>query len=510
MPDQANRNEAETRAELIEPALTDADWGIAEGSRVRREITIETLEKWLSVPAENEHLEFKEASKSYRVDDVLKYCVALSNEGGGHFILGVTNDYPRKVIGTQAFASEKQLNKLKLSIVEQLHIRVNTHEIMHCDGRVLVFEIPARPAGQALSFKGRYLMRVGESLVSMTPDRLKEIFAETNEDWFVQTAMEYVSAEEVIALLDTKIYFDLLNLPYPTQLAILQRLEKEGLVQSQSGKWAATNLGAILLAKDISQFSIAIARKADRFVLYDGTGTGKTRTRKEVEGESGYVVRFENLVNFVHNEAPRNYILEETVRIEQRMFPKPALRELIANALIHQDFSISGASVMIEMYTDRVEISNPGKPIIQVDRFIDGYRSRNEQLAGLMRRLGICEEKGSGIDKVIQHVEAFQLPAPDFREDDIRTTVVLYSHVDFSEMSRQDRIRACYQHCCLRYVSKKYMTNASLRKRFQLADTQAASVSHVIAFTKESGLIRLDERNGSASFRYTRYLPFWA
>ncbi len=151
------------------------------------------------------------------------------------------------------------------------------------------------------------------------------------------------------------------------------------------------------------------------------------------------------------------------------MFPKQALRELIANALIHQDFSIGGASVMIEMYTDRVEISNPGKPIIQTDRFIDGYQSRNERLADIMRRLGICEEKGSGIDKVIQQVEVFQLPAPDFREDDIRTTVVLYSHVDFSEMSRQDRIRACYQHCCLRYVFNEPMTNSSLRTRFQLA-----------------------------------------
>ena len=471
-------------------------------------ISIETLEKWLSVSAENEHLEFKAASESYSFDDVLKYCVALSNEGGGHFILGITNDHPRKVTGTQAFASEKQLNKLKLSIVDRLHIRVNTHEIMHCDGRVLVLEIPARPAGQPLSLNGSYLMRAGESVVGMTSDRLKEIFAETNEDWFVQTAMEYVSAEEVIALLDTTIYFDLLNLPYPEPLAVLQRLEKEGLVQSQSGKWATTNLGAILLAKDISKFSIAIARKAVRFVLYDGTG--KTKTNKEITGGSGYVVKFEGLVNFVHDVAPRNYILEETVRTERRMFPKLALRELIANALIHQDFSVGGASVMIEMYTDRVEISNPGKPIIQVERFIDGYRSRNERLADIMRRLGICEEKGSGIDKVIQSVEVFQLPAPDFREDDIRTTAILYSHVDFSEMGRQDRIRACYQHCCLCYVSRKHMTNASLRKRFQLTDTQAASVSHVIAFTKESGLIRLDKKNESASPRYTRYLPFWA
>ncbi len=470
-------------------------------------ISIETLEKWLSVSAENEHLEFKAASKSYRVDNVLRYCVALSNEGGGHFILGVTNDHPRKVTGTQAFASAKKLNNLKRSIVDQLRIRVDVDEIEHPDGRVLVFEIPARPAGQPLGLNGHYLMRAGESVVGMPPDRLKEIFAETNEDWFVQTAMEYVSAEEVIALLDTKIYFELLNLPYPTQPAVLQRLEEEGFVQSQSGKWAATNLGAILLAEDINKFSKEIARKTARFVLYEDTG--KTQTRRDIKGFSGYVVKFENLVNFVHNVAPRNYILEETVRTEQRMFPKQALRELIANALIHQDFSVGGASVMIEMYTDRVEISNPGKPIIQIDRFIDGYRSRNGRLADVMRRLGICEEKGSGIDKVIQRVEVFQLPAPEFREDDIRTTAVLYSHVDFSEMSRRDRIRACYQHCCLRYVFNEPMTNSSLRTRFHLASNLTVTVSQIIAATKGDGLIK-PENGESGATRYARYLPWWA
>jgi ATP-dependent DNA helicase RecG len=126
------------------------------------------------------------------------------------------------------------------------------------------------------------------------------------------------------------------------------------------------------------------------------------------------------------------------------MFPKQTLRELIANALIHQDFLITGTSVMIEMYDDRVEISNPGIPFIEVERFIDEYRSRNEQLADIMRRFGVCEEKGSGIDKVISAAEKYQLPAPDFRVGEIRTTSILFAHQDFGKMSQSDRIRACY------------------------------------------------------------------
>lgn len=191
------------------------------------------------------------------------------------------------------------------------------------------------------------------------------------------------------------------------------------------------------------------------------------------------------------------------------MFPRQALRELIANALVHQDFLTTGTSVIIEMYDDRVEISNPGIPPIKVERFIDESRSRNEQLADLMRRFGVCEEKGSGIDKVIVAAEAYQLPAPDFRVGETRTTAILFAHQDFADMSQSDRIRACYQHCCLLYVSNQRMSNQSLRERFRLNKSKTGTVSQVIGATKEAGLIQPDESE-SKSTRYARYLPFWA
>jgi ATP-dependent DNA helicase RecG len=202
-------------------------------------------------------------------------------------------------------------------------------------------------------------------------------------------------------------------------------------------------------------------------------------------------------------------VIEQALRCKVKMFPEIALRELLANALIHQDFGETGASVMVELYDDRIEISNPGKPFIPADRFIDEYRSRNERLADIMRRPGICEEKGSGVDKVIQAAEFSQLPAPDFRIGEHRTTAVLFAHRGFDDMDRSDRIRACYQHCCLRYVMNERMTNQSLRERFHLPERKSPHISQVIAATIEAGKIKPTD-SAQISMRYRSYTPFLA
>ena len=165
--------------------------------------------------------------------------------------------------------------------------------------------------------------------------------------------------------------------------------------------------------------------------------------------------------------------------------------------------------MMVEVYADRVEISNPGDPIVPVERFIDGYQSRNERLADLMRRMRICEEKSSGIDKVIQAAEIYQLPAPDIRTSHRRTVVVIFGPRDFEEMDRDDRVRACYQHCCLKWVIAERMTNQSLRERFHQPESKTAIISQIIAAAIEAEVVKADEKVGG-SRKYARYLPFWA
>jgi predicted HTH transcriptional regulator len=208
-------------------------------------------------------------------------------------------------------------------------------------------------------------------------------------------------------------------------------------------------------------------------------------------------------------QLPQNEVIVDALRQEVKLLPEITIRELVANALIHQDFKMGGASVMIEIYAHRVEISNPGEPIVPVERFIDGYQSRNERLADLMRRMGICEEKSSGIDKVVAAAEAYQLPAPDFRVSFQRTIVTVFGPKPFEDMDREDRIRACYQHCALRWVMHERMTNQSLRERFHLPESKSVVISQVITACVEAGKIKPDEKVG-ASRKFARYLPFWA
>lgn len=465
--------------------------------------TIDELNRWLTTPREGAHLEFKEAKNQLDTDDLYRYCVALANEGGGKLVLGVTDKTPRQVVGTKAF---RDSGEIQSKVLSKLHFRVDLEEVAHPGGRVVICHIPPRPAGTAYQYEGAYLMRADDGTVPMTEDRLRRIFDEGKPDWLAAIARKECSAEDIVRLLDTQSYFDLLRLPYPaTREAVLDRFTREKLILKQHPSWAITNLGGILFAKRLDDFE-GLSRKAPRVVVYGGKN--KLETRLDKPGTKGYAVGFEGLLEFIDGLIPSNEVIERALRHEVKMFPELAVRELVANALIHQDFGESGTSVMVEIYTDRLEVSSPGRPFISLDRFIDEYQSRNERLADLMRRLGVCEEKGSGIDKVIQNAEIFQLPAPDFRVAERHTLAVLYAHKNFDDMDRKDRNRACYQHCCLRYVMNEKMTNQSLRDRFKLPEGKAETVSRIIRDAVDAGLIKLDDPE-NASKRYAKYVPFW-
>jgi predicted HTH transcriptional regulator len=319
----------------------------------------------------------------------------------------------------------------------------------------------------------------------------------------------------VLTLLDFDRCFKLLQIPLPTdQQGILGKLADEALVVPKpGGRFDITNLGAVLFATDLNKFE-RLGRKALRVIKYKGDGrTNTEREWRDAPSQMGYAVAFEAAVAFINSQLPQNEPIGQAFRQEVRVYPEKAIRELVANGLIHQDFSVTGAGPTVELFDGRMEITNPGEPLVDTLRFIDTPpKSRNETLAAVMRRMKICEEAGTGIDKVIEAVEAFQLPAPDFTA--ITTTqpgftkATLYAPRKLNDMDSKERIRACYQHACLCLVSGSRMTNATMRQRFGIEERNAAKASRIIAETLAADLIKpFDPDQGK---KYASYLPFWA
>lgn len=309
-------------------------------------------------------------------------------------------------------------------------------------------------------------------------------------------------------LLDCPSYFELMKLDYPENRSlVLQRLcEEKIVVRRGDDRFQITNFGAILFAKDLNEFE-HLKRKSLRVIRYKGNN--RIDSIREQEGRRGYAVGFTGAISYINGQLPANEHVGEALRTDVQMYPEIAVRELVANALIHQDFDVSGTGPMVEIFTDRVEITNPGQPLVDTLRFIDSPpQSRNEDLAAFMRRIGVCEERGSGIDKVIFHIELYHLPAPDFSATPQHTRATLFAPRRMSEMDQAERVRACYQHACLCWVSNERMTNASLRKRFGIDDRNYSQASKIISDALEAGLIKPFDPV-SKSKKHARYIPFW-
>lgn len=468
-----------------------------------------------ALPGEIEWVEFKRAETSFDTDELGEYFSALSNEANlkgqpfGWLVFGV-EDKSHKVLGSQYRSHRPKLDALKLEIANHTTGRLTfeeIHELTLPEGRVVLFQIPAALRGMPTAWKGHFYGRDGESKVGLSIHEIEHIRGQSRA-FEPGTALAGAALKDVIDLLDTEAYFRLLKVRLPdTQAKTVARLAEDGLVHKQGGSYDITNLGAILFARDLARFG-RLGRKSVRVIKYKGAGRTQTeREWKDPPSVMGYAANFEAAVSFINSQLPENEHVSEALRGEQRAYPNIAIRELLANTLIHQDFAVTGAGPMVEIFEDRIEFTNPGEPLVDTQRFIDTPpRSRNEDLAGMMRRLNICEERGSGIDKVIFAIEMFQLPPPDFRVPPGSTRVLLLAPQTFSGMDRAERVRACYQHCVLCWVENKVMTNTTLRGRFGIAEGNYSMASRVIRDTLEEGLIKKENADDSAK----RYVPFWA
>jgi predicted HTH transcriptional regulator len=361
-----------------------------------------------------------------------------------------------------------------------------------------------------VAFSGEEYIRIGEHVKRLKefPEHEKALWLATTRHKFeAAIAMPHQNITAVLELLDTAVYYVLSEEEKPQSSAeVMNRFVARGFIKDDmEGGYDITNLGAILFARDLRNFA-SVTGKSVRVVRY--TGRDKRASDLEQQGQKGYAVGFSGLLSFVRDQLPKKEAYPAGIRRSVSLYSEIAIREIIANALIHQDFTISGVGPVIEIYSDRIEVSNPGNSLIAIDRIIDDRRSRNEQLATRMRELHLCEERGGGIDKAIIDVEEKNLPAPEFLPSEHSMRVVIFGPKSYGELSKSDRIWSCFCHCVVRWTRHDYMSNASLRERFGLPDSDYQLVSGVIADARKAGRIVPAEPNQSN--KYARYVPHWA
>lgn len=478
----------------------------------------ELLASLIELPRETEWVEFKVDDS--QPEEIGEYLSALANSAALHqkdtayIVWGVENG-THKVVGTSFQPRETKVgneeieNWLTRSLSPRIEFKI--HEFIYENNSVVIFQVkPCRHT--QVRFKETEFVRIGTY-----KKRLKDYPEKERALWFQiakvpferEPAATDLTADEVLARLDYPSYFELSsqNLP-PDKASILERLQREKLIAHQhADRWSVTSLGAMLFAKRMAEFE-TITRKAIRVIVY--RGNSRIQTVKEQVGTKGYAAGFQGMISYVNDQLPTNEHIGAALRTEVRVYPELAIRELVANALIHQDLNVSGDGPMVEIFNDRIEITNPGKPLIDPLRFIDEPpQSRNEAMASFMRRMNICEERGSGVDKVIHQAEFFQLPAPSFVVTENHTRVTMFAPRKLSAMDRQDKVRACYQHACLLSVSNQRMTNATLRKRFSIEEQNYAIASRIIQDTIQEKLIKSYDPD-SQSKKYASYVPFWA
>lgn len=470
------------------------------------------LKNLVLLPNETETVEFKESN--FNKEDIGKRISALSNSANLHdkkrayMVFGV-QDKSHNIVGT-SFSPRKDKvgnDQLEFWLSQHINPRIDfrIYEFQYEGKDIVVFEIP--PAiSQPIKFNNIAYIRVGSATPKLNnyPEKESKIWNNINKKSFEKgIAKENLTIPEVLNLLDYSKYFSLTEQELPTETnQFVKKMAQHGLVREVfDNNYDITNLGAILFAKNLNDFP-AVKRKSVRIILYEGNT--KVNRVKEQEELLGYAIAFEDLLDYINDKLPYNEEISKSLRKEIKMYPEVAVREFVANALIHQDLSISGAGPMIEIFDNRVEITNTGEPLIDTDRFIDHPpRSRNEDMASFMRQIGVCEEGGTGIDRALIKIALFQLPAPRFEKYDDFTKVTLYAYKDLKEMTLDDKVRACFQHCVLKYVENSRMTNSTLRERLGIGEKNYPTASAIIRATIEKGFIKESEKP-------KEYVPIWA
>ena len=471
----------------------------------------------IHLPSETEWVEFKhnnyDPQMIGRDISALANGAALQDKENAYFLWGIDDD-THEIVGTEY--DLQSIKKGNQELENWLRYLLSAHadfefDQVQIDGETVGVMTIKSAMNLPVAFEKQEYIRIGsytKPLKDFPAIQARLWNKLQNRIFEEQISKADLTADQALHLLRYEVYFDLLEIPRPITVdGTLHFLIEDGLIIRQdNGMYGITNLGGILLARKLSDFP-KISRKAIRVVQYDGKNK-MNLLRESPEKNSGYAVVFEDIIQYIEALIPTKEIIEEGIRKKKMAFPAIAIRESVANALIHQDFSITGAGPTVEIFANRIEITNPGRSLVDSFRIIDTPpRSRNEKLSALMRRMGICEELGTGWDKIVIACELHQLPAPRMDIYEENTKVTLYSEIRFAELSTDDRAWGCYLHACIKYLQGDYLTNSSLRNRFGLKESSSGTASRIIKEAIDRKYIRAYDPDTAP--RYMKYIPIW-
>ena len=461
------------------------------------------------IPSELNELDWK-SGLSDKSERIAQHISAFANmKGGGILVYGVNND------GTCFSITKDEIDKIVQTLGNIAHNNLVysipiEHSILDYEGYSLLFVYIPEQSDKPVHLRGKdiytsYCRSAGQT-VKMSRNQVKALIATSQGITFEeQVAIGELTKEEVLDLLDYKALYRILDKNLPkSEDSIIDRLTDYKLCKQTGDYWTISNLGAVLFSKNLQNFPNLVGHEV---IVRKYVGANNRQLEFEQHVTFGYAVGFEWLVDFIMRNTSTEHI--DVKRKEIPTYPRVAIREFVANALVHQDFGITGMPVTIEIFSNRLSVTNAGAPLNDINRLIDlPPQSRNEQLAQMMFTLGVCERRGSGIDRAIAAVEEMFLPPVKFTKGEQHTRVFLYPQKSLKDMTKQEKISACYQHACLVYENGDRINNKSVRERFELSKNDSSVASRIISDTLESGLIKPADIE-TASKKYMTYIPYY-
>lgn len=359
-------------------------------------------------------LEFKTAKNSFSSDkDLPDYCAALANEGGGKLILGV--DDRRRVTGSKAFFGTH--NTLPHELLNKLKIRVEVEELIHPQGRVLIFHAPPHPPGQPVQSTGKYRfpMRAGESLTEMDAHTLKRILNETEPDFSSQPVSNF-SLKDIDSTA-----FNNLRKSWVRKAGRKDYLEfsPEKLLSSAGllTEGGLTYAALILLGK---KGKIDQLLPGSEIIFEWRQEHGKTNYDFRINWREPFFAVYDKIWEAVNARNLRFPYQDGLFQREIFAFSEKPIREALLNAVEHRDYHINHGSIFIKASPQEFRIESPGGfPFgVTQENILEKSSWRNRRIAETFEKAGLVERSGQGMDDIFDRTIRDGKGKPDLSPSD--------------------------------------------------------------------------------------------